>query len=173
MGLVWNSMMSMAGGWFFLMINESFRLGNRDFRLPGIGAYMSAAVDQGRIDAMLWAMFAMLLMIVGLDQFMWRPIVVWAQKFRVEEGGRIAHHLLLVSDAVAQVGNIGLGGEFAAAASVPPSNSDGRGARRKFLSDTRIDTRTLDIDRRFLLDIGAVDVCGVETFAATGGCLIV
>ncbi len=47
-GLVWNSMMSMAGGWFFLMINETFRLGDRDFRLPGIGSYMSVAVDQGR-----------------------------------------------------------------------------------------------------------------------------
>jgi NitT/TauT family transport system permease protein len=87
MGLVWNSMMSMAGGWFFLMINESFRLGDRDFRLPGIGSYMSVAVDQGRVDAMLYAVGAMTLMIVALDQVLWRPVVVWAQKFRVEEGG--------------------------------------------------------------------------------------
>jgi NitT/TauT family transport system permease protein len=85
MGLVWNSMMSMAGGWFFLMIIESFRLGERDFRLPGIGSYMSAAVDQGRVDAMLWAILAMTLMIVALDQLLWRPVVVWAQKFRVED----------------------------------------------------------------------------------------
>jgi len=87
MGLVWNSMMSMAGGWFFLMISEAFRLGDADFRLPGIGSYMSVAVDEGRIDAMLWAILAMVLMIVGLDQLLWRPVVVWAQKFRVEEGG--------------------------------------------------------------------------------------
>jgi NitT/TauT family transport system permease protein len=87
MGLVWNSMMSMAGGWFFLMINEAFRLGDRDFRLPGIGSYMSVAVDQGRVDAMLYAIGAMTLMIVALDQVLWRPVVVWAQKFRVEEGG--------------------------------------------------------------------------------------
>ena len=85
MGLVWNSMMSMAGGWFFLMIDESYRLGNQDFRLPGIGSYMQVAVDKGRVDAMVWAMLAMLLMIVGLDQILWRPVVVWAQKFRVEE----------------------------------------------------------------------------------------
>jgi NitT/TauT family transport system permease protein len=86
-GLVWNSMMSMAGGWFFLMINESFKLGNDDFRLPGVGSYMSEAVKQGRVDAMIWAILAMVLMIVGLDQLLWRPVVAWAQKFRVEEGG--------------------------------------------------------------------------------------
>jgi NitT/TauT family transport system permease protein len=86
-GLVWNSMMSMAGGWFFLMINEAFRLGDRDFRLPGLGSYMSVAVEQGRVDAMLYAIAAMTLMIVLVDQLLWRPVVVWAQKFRVEEGG--------------------------------------------------------------------------------------
>ncbi len=90
LGLVWNSMMSMAGGWFFLMISESFRLGDEDFRLPGIGSYMSVAVEQGRVDAMLWALGAMVLMIVALDQLLWRPVVVWAQKFRVEEGGSVA-----------------------------------------------------------------------------------
>jgi NitT/TauT family transport system permease protein len=87
MGLVWNSMMSMAGGWFFLMICEAFRLGDRDFRLPGLGAYMSVAVEQGDYTAMLWAVAAMTLAIVALDQLLWRPVVVWAQKFRVEEGG--------------------------------------------------------------------------------------
>jgi NitT/TauT family transport system permease protein len=85
MGLVWNSMMSMAGGWFFLMINEAFVLGNRDFRLPGIGSYMSVAVARGDTAAMLWAVLAMVTMIVVLDQLLWRPVVVWAQKFRVEE----------------------------------------------------------------------------------------
>jgi NitT/TauT family transport system permease protein len=87
-GLVWNSMMSMAGGWFFLMINEAFVLGNKDFRLPGIGSYMSVAVAKGDTRAMIWAIISMTLMIVVLDQLLWRPVVVWAQKFRVEEGGR-------------------------------------------------------------------------------------
>ena len=59
MGLVWNSMMSMAGGWFFLMISESFRLGDKDFRLPGLGSYMSVAVEKGDTDAMLWAIARM------------------------------------------------------------------------------------------------------------------
>ena len=85
-GLVWNSMMSMAGGWFFLMITESFVLGARDYRLPGIGSYMSVAVARGDVPAMLWAITAMILMIVILDQLLWRPVVVWSLKFRVEEG---------------------------------------------------------------------------------------
>src|SRR5579883_676502 len=91
-GLVWNSMMSMAGGWFFLMVTETFQLGNRDFRLPGLGSYMSVAADQGRWGAQLWAILAMTLMIVGLDQLLWRPVVVWAQKYRVEDsaGGPVA-----------------------------------------------------------------------------------
>ena len=84
-GLVWNSMMSMAGGWFFLMITETFVLGARDFRLPGIGSYMSVAVAQGDGRAMLAAIVAMVVMIVALDQFLWRPVVVWSQKFRIEE----------------------------------------------------------------------------------------
>jgi NitT/TauT family transport system permease protein len=89
-GLVWNSMMSMAGGWFFLMITESFVLGRRDFRLPGIGSYMSVAVAKGDRAAMVWAIVAMVLMIVTLDQLLWRPVVVWSQKFRVEEGAEEA-----------------------------------------------------------------------------------
>ncbi len=84
-GLVWNSMMSMAGGWFFLMINEAFRLGEHDFRLPGLGSYMSVAVHEGKPFAMALAVGAMMLMILVLDQLLWRPVVVWARRFRVEE----------------------------------------------------------------------------------------
>ncbi len=87
MGLVWNSMMSMAGGWFFLMISEAFVLGNHDFRLPGLGSYMSVAVAKGDGHAMILAITAMIIMIVVLDQLLWRPVVSWAQKFKVEEGG--------------------------------------------------------------------------------------
>ena len=84
-GLVWNSMMSMAGGWFFLMITEAFKLGDKDFRLPGLGSYMSVAVERGNVPAMVYAILAMVAMIVFLDQVLWRPVVVWAQRFRVEE----------------------------------------------------------------------------------------
>jgi NitT/TauT family transport system permease protein len=88
MGLVWNSMMSMAGGWVFLMINESFKLDEQnDFRLPGIGSYVTKAQQEHRYDCIAWGLLAMMLMVVALDQLLWRPVVVWAQKFRVEEGG--------------------------------------------------------------------------------------
>jgi NitT/TauT family transport system permease protein len=83
--LAWNSMMSMAGGWFFLMINESFVLGSQDFRLPGLGSYMKVAADAGDVKAMACAILAMVVMIVGLDQVVWRPIVVWAKRFRIED----------------------------------------------------------------------------------------
>jgi NitT/TauT family transport system permease protein len=88
MGLVWNSMMSMAGGWFFLITSEAFiKVGDQDFRLPGIGSYMREAIEGSRIDCICYAILAMVLMIVLLDQLLWRPVVAWAQKFRVEEGG--------------------------------------------------------------------------------------
>ena len=86
-GLIWNGMMSMAGGWFFLTINEAFRLGDRDFRLPGVGAYMSVAIDSGDKGAMLAAIVAMIVMIVVLDQLFWRPLVAWSEKFKFEDVG--------------------------------------------------------------------------------------
>ena len=89
-GLAWNSMMSMAGGWFFLMLVEAFKLGDKDFRVPGLGSYMSLAVERGDVRAQLWAVAAMILMIVLLDQVLWRPIVVWAQRFRIEDTMQVA-----------------------------------------------------------------------------------
>jgi NitT/TauT family transport system permease protein len=85
-GLVWNSMMSMAGGWFFLMICETFPVSGQTKRLPGLGSYMQAAVDKEDYLLMVLAIIAMVLMIVAIDQLLWAPVVVWAQKFRVEEG---------------------------------------------------------------------------------------
>jgi len=84
-GLVWNGMLSMAGGWFFLMVNEAFRLGDHDYRLPGIGSFMSVALDQGNGRAMALAIAAMVIMIVCVDQLLWRPLVVWVEKFRLDE----------------------------------------------------------------------------------------
>lgn len=86
-GLVWNSMMSMAGGWFFLTVNEAFTLGDRDFRLPGVGSYMAVAIEKGDKRAMSWAIVAMALMILAVDQLLWKPLVAWSQRFRQEEIG--------------------------------------------------------------------------------------
>lgn len=87
LSLVWNSIMSMAGGWFFLMVNESFKLGDRDFRIPGLGSYMSVAAGKGDGVAMFYAIVSMFALILFLDQLLWRPLVVWSQKFRIEETG--------------------------------------------------------------------------------------
>jgi NitT/TauT family transport system permease protein len=84
-GLVWNSMMSVAGGWFFLMACEMFVLGDRDFRLPGLGSFLQTAASQGNTRAILWGLGAMIAVIVLLDQLVWRPIIVWADKFKFEQ----------------------------------------------------------------------------------------
>jgi len=83
-GLVWNSMMSVAGGWFFLMACEMFVLGARDFRLPGLGSYLEVAADAGDTRAILWGMAAMIAVIVLLDQLVWRPVIAWSDKFKFE-----------------------------------------------------------------------------------------
>jgi NitT/TauT family transport system permease protein len=84
-GLVWNSMMSVAGGWFFLMACEMFVLGSRDFRLPGLGSYLQTAASAGDTRSILWGVGTMIAVIVLLDQFIWRPVIAWAQKFKVEQ----------------------------------------------------------------------------------------
>ena len=84
-GLVWNSMMSVAGGWFFLMACEMFVLGSRDFRLPGLGSYLQTAAGVGDTRSILWGVATMIAVIVLLDQFVWRPVIAWAEKFKVEQ----------------------------------------------------------------------------------------
>ncbi len=84
-GLVWNSMMSVAGGWFFLMACEMFVLGSRDFRLPGLGSYLQTAASAGDTRSIVWGIATMIAVIVLLDQFIWRPVIAWAEKFKVEQ----------------------------------------------------------------------------------------
>jgi NitT/TauT family transport system permease protein len=84
-GLVWNSMMSVSGGWFFLMACEMFVLGNRDFRLPGLGSYLQMAASAGNTTAILWGLGAMIGVIVLLDQLVWHPLIAWADKFKFEQ----------------------------------------------------------------------------------------
>jgi NitT/TauT family transport system permease protein len=79
--LLWNSMMSWAGGWFFLMAAEIFTVGARDFRLPGLGAYLQEAAFQGNLSAIAWGLLTLVLVIVGLDQLVWRPLLAWANRF--------------------------------------------------------------------------------------------
>src|ERR1700690_2655097 len=87
-GLVWNSMMSVAGGWFFLMACEMFVLGPLDFRLPGLGSYLQTAASAGDTRSILWGVGVMVAVIVLLDQLIWRPVIAWSEKFKVEQIGR-------------------------------------------------------------------------------------
>lgn len=84
-GLIWNSIVSVAGGWFFLMACEMFVLGDRDFRLPGLGSWLQTAADNGDTRSMLWGLATMILVILLIDQLVWRPAIVWSQKFKFEQ----------------------------------------------------------------------------------------
>ena len=84
-GLVWNSMVSVAQGWFTLMLCEMFVLQNRDFRLPGLGSYLKTAADNGDKQAMAWGLATLIAVIVLLDQLLWRPLIVWSDKFKFEQ----------------------------------------------------------------------------------------
>ncbi|MGQ9523526.1 MAG: ABC transporter permease [Armatimonadota bacterium] len=100
LSLLWNSMMSWAGGWFFLMAAEMFTVGHRDFRLPGLGAYLQEAAVRGDVSAILWGLGVLVLVIVALDQLVWRPLLAWADRFKLEMVGTEApttswfYHLL-------------------------------------------------------------------------------
>lgn len=82
--LIWNSMMSWAGGWFFLMAAETFTVGARDFRLAGLGTYLQMAAEAGDLGALAWGLVVLVGIIVGMDQLVWRPLLAWADKFRLE-----------------------------------------------------------------------------------------
>jgi NitT/TauT family transport system permease protein len=84
-GLVWNSMMSVAGGWFFLMACEMFVLGSRDLRLPGLGSYLQTAANSGDMRAIVWGLATMIAVIVLMDQLIWRPVIAWSEKFKFEQ----------------------------------------------------------------------------------------
>ena len=84
-GLLWNMMMSMSGGWFFLVAAEAISVAGQDIKLPGIGAYIAVAIQQENGRAIAWAMLAMLAGIVIYDQLFFRPLLAWADKFRFEE----------------------------------------------------------------------------------------
>ncbi len=84
-GLIWNSIMSVAGAWFFLMACEMFVLGDRDLRLPGLGSYLQTAANAGDTRSIIWGLGVMVAIIVLIDQFVWRPTIAWAEKFKVEQ----------------------------------------------------------------------------------------
>ena len=101
-GLIYNCMVSMAGGWFFLTINEAFTLGNKNFQLPGVGSYMSLAIAQGNVPAQIAAVIAMGVMIVAVDRLVWWPLVIWSRKFKLEDTAAGPRESTLIGRMVAR-----------------------------------------------------------------------
>jgi NitT/TauT family transport system permease protein len=96
-GLVWNSIVSVAGGWFALIFCETFTMGNRNFQLPGLGSYIQNATVQGNTRALLGGIAAVVLIVVATDQIIWRPLIAWSDKFKfeqVESTGRVTSPIL-------------------------------------------------------------------------------
>jgi len=85
-GLLWNMMMSMSGGWFFVVASEAISVSNQNIKLPGVGSYIAMAIEARSLGAIAWAIGAMFIGIVLYDQLFFRPLIAWADKFRFEEG---------------------------------------------------------------------------------------
>jgi NitT/TauT family transport system permease protein len=108
-GLVWNSIMSVAGAWFTLMACEMFHFGNKDFRLPGLGSYLQTAADRKSGNAIAWGLVTMIAIIVAIDQLIWRPLIGWSDKFKFEQVESSQHvrspllHLFTNSTALANI----------------------------------------------------------------------
>jgi NitT/TauT family transport system permease protein len=83
-GLIWNMMMSMSGGWFFVVASEAITVGNHTITLPGIGAYLAQAIAGKNLAAIGWVILTMIVVILAYDQLLFRPLVAWADKFRME-----------------------------------------------------------------------------------------
>jgi NitT/TauT family transport system permease protein len=84
-GLIWNTMMSMSGGWFFVVASESITVGNTTVTLPGVGSYVAMAIKEQNLAAIGYAILTMFLVILAYDQLLFRPVVAWADKFRFEQ----------------------------------------------------------------------------------------
>jgi NitT/TauT family transport system permease protein len=89
-GLVWNMMMSMSGGWFFVVASEAISVGQHQVALPGVGSYVALAIEQENLAAIGWAIVTMIIVIIIYDQLLFRPLVVWADTFRFEQTAREA-----------------------------------------------------------------------------------
>ncbi|MBB3000912.1 NitT/TauT family transport system permease protein [Paraburkholderia tropica] len=83
-GLIWNMMMSMSGGWFFVVASEAITVGNNTITLPGVGAYLAQAIAERNMHAIGWVILTMTVVILAYDQLLFRPLVAWADKFRME-----------------------------------------------------------------------------------------
>jgi NitT/TauT family transport system permease protein len=84
-GLIWNTMMSMSGGWFFVVASEAISVGQTHIALPGVGSYIAVAIEQSDLRAIGWAIVTMLVVILAYDQLLFRPLVAWVDGLRFEQ----------------------------------------------------------------------------------------
>jgi len=85
--LIWNSMMSVAGGWFFLMACENFSIIDQNYTITGLGSFLAKASEEGNLNLMLLGLGTLILIIILIDQLIWRPLIAWSSKFKLEEKG--------------------------------------------------------------------------------------
>ena len=97
-GLVWNGMMSFGGGWFFVAVTEAISVNNTNYTLPGIGSYVAKAIKDQNMKALGLAILTMIILIIAIDQLFWRPIVAWAEKFRMDKSTAATHATSWVLD---------------------------------------------------------------------------
>ncbi len=108
-GLIWNSMVSVAAGWFILVVCEMFPVGTRHFRLPGLGSYLQTAANNGDTAATIYGIITMMVIIVLTDQLVWRPLIVWSDKFKFENTRQRQPGELADPAPAAQLDRAGLG----------------------------------------------------------------
>ncbi|KWB15014.1 sulfonate ABC transporter permease [Burkholderia cepacia] len=173
-GLIWNMMMSMSGGWFFVVASEAITVGNQTITLPGIGAYLAQAISDKNFGAIGWVILTMTVVILAYDQFLFRPLIAWADKFRMENTAsgdapqswlldlvrrtRLIHQLLVPA-----------GWFFAKAARIPLRLPLSGAMRFTLPKVEKKASRTVDIAWASLVLLGtAYIVWRVVSFVATG-----
>ncbi|WP_334043482.1 ABC transporter permease subunit [Burkholderia ambifaria] len=173
-GLIWNMMMSMSGGWFFVVASEAITVGNQTITLPGIGAYLAQAISDKNFGAIGWVILTMTVVILAYDQFLFRPLIAWADKFRMENTAsgdapqswlldlvrrtRLIHQLLVPA-----------GWFFAKAARIPLRLPLSRTMRFTLPKVEKKASRTVDIAWSGFVLVGtAYIVWRVVSFVATG-----
>lgn len=136
--LIYNGMMSMAGGWFFLTTCEAFTLGNKDFRLPGLGSYISETFATGNYFNFSVALFTLLIIIVSTDLFLWKPLIAWVSRYRDSDDGKSVQEDNWFLNLIRQTSIPEMISNFFKKSIIflfPKSNIHETGATRKYLID--------------------------------------
>jgi len=173
-GLLWNAMMSFGGGWFFVAASEAISILNQKYTLPGLGSYVAAATSAQNLPALGWALVAIIVVIILVDQLFWRPLIAWADKFRLEMSAAVevpdswlfelfkaARLPRLLGQALTPVGEAI--NRLLSALTPPPSSHSAYQNDQQNESDDRLYNFSL------LLIIGALLVAGLHFILTTVG----